>query len=287
MLLPEYCLRLVHLMEQSEYRDIAVAQTPYSAFPGSATRLERIAGATTDLQHIVHQGMTYYDATFWVGANAVLRKRALDDIGETSYIGDWEIRRYIQDRTVIEDTESTIDLGIHGWRLLNYPERWATARRPPDFGSLCIQRRRWANGGLLILPKLRRQSRARRPQGERNRFSELFLRLNYMASISWSSISLLVLLAYPFNAELISPLLGLVALPYFLAMASDLRYCGYKRLDVLRIYGFNLILLPVNLAGRISSWCRASPARRRLRADPEGAQPHRRPGVLSSSRPTC
>ena len=63
-------------------RTSAIAQTPYSAFPGSATRLERIAGATTDLQHIVHQGLTYYDATFWVGANAVIRKRALDDIVE-------------------------------------------------------------------------------------------------------------------------------------------------------------------------------------------------------------
>ncbi len=71
---------------------MAIAQTPYSAFPGAATRLERIAGATTDLQHIVHQGLTYYDATFWVGANAVIRKKALDQIAETSYIGDWEIR---------------------------------------------------------------------------------------------------------------------------------------------------------------------------------------------------
>jgi cellulose synthase/poly-beta-1,6-N-acetylglucosamine synthase-like glycosyltransferase len=253
VLLPEYCLRLVHLLEQSEYRDAAIAQTPYSAFPGSSTRLERIAGATTDLQHIVHQGLTYYDATFWVGANAVIRKRALDDIVETSYIGDWEIRHYIRDRTVIEDTESTIDMGIHGWRLYNVPERLSYSATPPDFGSLSIQRRRWANGGLLILPKLRRMSRARRAKGQRTRFGELFLRWNYMASICWSSASLLILLAFPFAATLISPLLGLVALPYFLAMASDLRYCGYKRLDVLRIYGFNLVLLPVNLAGTLSS----------------------------------
>jgi len=253
VLLPEYCLRLVHLLEQSEYREMAIAQTPYSAYPGSATRLERIAGATTDLQHIVHQGLTYYDATFWVGANAVIRKKALDQIAESSYIGDWEIKHYIRDRTVIEDTESTIDMGIHGWRLFNVPERMSYSATPPDFGSLCIQRRRWANGGLLILPKLHRQSRARKSQGRRTRFGELFLRWNYMASICWSSVSLLVLLAFPFSAALISPLLGLIALPYFLAMASDLRYCGYKRLDVLRIYGFNLVLLGVNLAGTISS----------------------------------
>jgi cellulose synthase/poly-beta-1,6-N-acetylglucosamine synthase-like glycosyltransferase/chitodextrinase len=253
MLLPEYCLRLVHLLEQSEYSDVSIAQTPYSAYPGSATRLERIAGATTDLQHIVHQGLTYYDATFWVGANAVIRKKALDQIAESSYIGDWEIKHYIRDRTVIEDTESTIDMGIHGWRLFNVPERMSYSATPPDFGSLSIQRLRWANGGLLILPKLRRQSRSRRRLGQRTRFGELFLRWNYMASICWSSVSLLVLLAFPFSATLISPLLGLVALPYFAAMASDLRYCGYKRLDVLRIYGFNLVLLPVNLAGTLSS----------------------------------
>ena len=49
VLLPEYGLRMVHLMEQPEHRGVAVAQTPYSAFPNAATRLERIAGATTDL----------------------------------------------------------------------------------------------------------------------------------------------------------------------------------------------------------------------------------------------
>jgi cellulose synthase/poly-beta-1,6-N-acetylglucosamine synthase-like glycosyltransferase len=133
VLLPEYCLRLVHLLKQQEYQDMAIAQTPYSAFPGSATRLERIAGATTDLQHIVHQGLTYYDATFWVGANAVIRKKALDQIAETAYISDYEVKHYIKDRTVIEDTESTIDMRLHGWRLFNYPERpsySATTRSP-------------------------------------------------------------------------------------------------------------------------------------------------------------
>ncbi|HAP77263.1 MAG TPA: cellulose synthase, partial [Acidimicrobiaceae bacterium] len=253
VLLPEYCARLLYLMEQNGFADVAVAQTPYSSYPGAATRVERIAGATTDVQHIVHQGMTHYDATFWVGANALLRKRALDDIVTIDHEGNWEVRRYIQDRTVIEDTESTIDLGINGWSLYNYPERLSYSSTPPDFGSLCIQRQRWANGGLLILSRLREKARARRSQGERNRFGELFLRANYMASIFWASICLLILLIYPFNAGLLKPILPLIALPYFAMMASDLKYCGYKRLDVLRIYGFNLILLPVNLSGTFAS----------------------------------
>jgi hypothetical protein len=247
------CIRLVYLLERPENSRIAVAQSPYSAFPGAATRLERIAGATNDLQHIIHQGMTYHSASFWVGANAILRKQALDDIKVVEHIDEFEIYRYISDRTVIEDTESTIDLAAKGWALHNYPERLAYSATPPDFGSLCIQRHRWANGGLLILANLMRAVRARRKRGERTSIGEMLLRLNYMGSICWSSLSVLCLIVLPFNGHLISPLTYAIAAPYFIAMAVDLHYCGYKRLDAARIYGFNLLLLPVNLAGSFSS----------------------------------
>ncbi|GHO98984.1 glycosyl transferase [Reticulibacter mediterranei] len=253
ILLREYCLRLVYFLQQPDNARVAVTQTPYSSFRGAATRIERLAGGTTDIQHILHQGMSYYGATFWVGANAVIRKRALDDIAETEWVGGFEVRRFIQDRTVIEDTESSIDLTLHGWSLVNYPERLSYSATPPDFGSLIVQRRRWANGGLLILPKLWAQTRERKHRGELVSRTEILLRLNYMASITWASFSLIFMLAYPFDGRLLSPFVVLAALPYFISMASDLKYCGYKRTDVLRIYGFNLILLPVNLAGVLKS----------------------------------
>jgi cellulose synthase/poly-beta-1,6-N-acetylglucosamine synthase-like glycosyltransferase len=253
VLLPEYCERIVYLLEQQQHERVAVGQTPYSAYPGAPTRVERVAGATTDVQHILHQGLTYYDATFWVGANAIVRKRALDEIMTVEHRGELEVRTYISDRTVIEDTDASMDLGIAGWSLLNYPERLSYSSTPPDFGALCVQRRRWANGGLLIMRKLRSQAHARRSRGERMRFSEWFLRLNYMASISWSSLGLVLMLAYPFNNRLLSFFTVGAAMPYFLMMATDLERCGYKRLDVLRIYAFNLALLPVNMAGTLSS----------------------------------
>ena len=109
--------------------------------------------------------MTYYDATFWVGANAVIRKAALDDICVVSTEGTRTVKTYIQDRTVIEDTESSIDLGYFGWHLVNYPERLSYSATPPDFGSLVVQRRRWANGGLLIIGKFFRIVHARHQQG--------------------------------------------------------------------------------------------------------------------------
>ncbi len=253
ILLRDYCLRLVYFLEQPDNARVAVTQTPYSSFRGAATRIERLAAATTDIQHILHQGMSQYGATFWVGANAVIRKRALEDIVESEWVGGFEIKRYIQDRTVIEDTESSVDLGLHGWTLSNYPERLSYSATPPDFGSLIVQRRRWANGGLLILPKFWKQLRQRKTRSEFISRVEVLLRVNYMASIAWASFGLIFLLAFPYDSRLLSPFVLLAALPYFLGMASDLKYCGYKRTDVLRIYGFNLILLPVNLAGVLKS----------------------------------
>ena len=61
---------------------------------------------------------------------------------------------YIQDTTVIEDTGATIDLARQGWRVENYPARLSYSATPSDFGALAVQRRRWANGGLIILPNL-------------------------------------------------------------------------------------------------------------------------------------
>jgi cellulose synthase/poly-beta-1,6-N-acetylglucosamine synthase-like glycosyltransferase len=252
VLLKEYCLRLVYFLQQPDNADVAVTQTPESSFRGAGNRIERLSGATTDIQHILHQGMTEYGATFWVGANAVIRKRAIMDIVEEEWVGGFKVSRFIQDRTVIEDTESSIDLAGHGWRLINYPERLSYSATPPDFGSLIVQRRRWANGGLLILPKL---FFGKNGKNENLNISKigLLLRINYMASITWASFGLVFLLAYPYDGRLLSPLVLLAALPYFWAQAVDLKYNGYNYSDILRIYGFNLILLPVNLAGVIKS----------------------------------
>lgn len=247
VLLPEYCLRLTHRLNQPGFEDVAVIQTPYSSYPGGATRVERISAATTDIQHVLHQGMTYFDATFWVGANAILRREALADIETIDNSGVWPVKRYISDHTVIEDTESSIDLVASGWRLHNYNERLSYSATPPDFGSLCIQRQRWANGGLLILPKLRHcLKKGVDPVG-------MMLRLNYMASIAWASVGLMVMLLWPFGDRLLSPLVIAMAVPYFAAMSSDLKRCGFKRIDVVRIYAFNLLMLPVNLVGSAKS----------------------------------
>lgn len=253
MLLRDYCLRLVEHLEQPGNERVAVTQTPYSSYRGAPTRIERLAGATTDIQHIQHQGMTYYHATFWVGANAVIRTEALEDIAHTETVGGFPITTYIQDRTVIEDTESSIDISAHGWTLENYPERLSYSATPPDFGSLVVQRRRWANGGLIIWPKLASLVAARHRRRQPVLLREVLLRTNYMASITWASFGLLFLLAYPYDSRLLSVWVFLAAVPYFCCMGADLRYSGYRFWDIFSIYGFNLVLLAVNLAGVLKS----------------------------------
>lgn len=105
----------------------------------------------------------------------------------------------------------------------------------------------------MILPKLRTHWSAQRERSEKRSWIELGLRLNYLASITWSTIGVMLLLAYPYRSHLLSVFVVLMAAPYFIAMASDLKRCGYKRTDVVRVYGFNLVMIPVNAAGVLQS----------------------------------
>lgn len=246
-----YARHLVGKAEQSGNEQMAVVQTPYSSIPGAPTAIERAAGATTDIQYIVHQGFTWLNATFWVGANAVLRKRALDSIRTDQEEDGYAIPTFIQDRTVIEDTESTIDLVAEGWLLHNEPQRLAYSATPPDFGSLVIQRRRWANGGLLILPKLVRLGLRR---GD-NRFGwiELFVRAHYLVSPALSSLGMLSLIFLPLSKEYASPWLAVAGLPYLALYWRDLVKSGYSHKEYARVFALNWLLVPINLAGVLKS----------------------------------
>lgn len=247
----DYAARLIHQLDQPDNKRVAVIQTPYSAIPGAPGLLERIAGATTDIQYIIHQGFTRYRATFWVGANALIRKKALEDIVTVDTERGFVVSRYIQDRTVIEDTESSVDLVDRGWSLLNYPERLAYSATPPDFGALLIQRRRWANGGLIIFPKLLRYL-FRRPRNM-SKVSEGLVRSHYLTSITAVNVGLVLLFTYPFQDSMTTWWLPLTAVPYFFLYGRDLVSLNYRWSDLLRVYALNLALIPVNLGGVLKS----------------------------------
>ncbi|WP_271671125.1 glycosyltransferase family 2 protein [Bradyrhizobium sp. CCBAU 51627] len=246
IILPGYITKLVSIMEADSR--IAIAQTPYSAYPNPSSVLERVAGATTDIQYLVHQGFTAFNATFWVGANAVLRYAALDEIRTMVEERGHTVPIFIQDKTLIEDTGSTVDLVARGWRLYNHPERLAYSATPPDFGALVIQRRRWANGGLIIFPGVLELWRGRAAG-----WLETLIRSHYLLSPALANIGLLLLLVVPFGREFSNVWFPIAAAPYYLLYGRDLVRCGYKGRDILRVYALTLLLIPINLAGVYSS----------------------------------
>jgi cellulose synthase (UDP-forming) len=252
LLICDYALRLVNYLEKKGNERVAVIQTPYSSIPGAQSSLERLAGATTDIQYIIHQGFTLFQATYWVGANAVLRKKALDSIVRWDKERGFKVARYVSDRTVIEDTESTIDLVDKGWTLHNYPRRLSYSATPPDYGSLLIQRRRWANGGLIILPKLLMHL-AKQIHRPHYSIPAGFMRIHYLFSIAVVSMGTAILLFYPFKDTAMHLSIFFMAVSYYSIYSRDLTQIGYQARDIFRIYALNLLLLPINLGGVLKS----------------------------------
>ena len=150
----DYALRLVPALEGPGNERVAVAQTPYTAIPHAPIAIERAAAASTDALFFNHQGMAQLGASFWVGASALIRRTALLDIAISREERGHKVPVYIDDTILIEDAAATVDLLRKGWRVHHDPARLAYSATPANFGALLIQRRRWANGGLLILPRL-------------------------------------------------------------------------------------------------------------------------------------
>lgn len=250
MLKPEYALVLVHEMMKPGNERMAVAQTPYNTIPNAPGLLERVSGATTDSQYINHQGLTHFGATYWVGANALLRVKALGDIRHDMEERGFDMPVFIHNRTVIEDTESTVDLIACGWSLYNYPERLAYSATPPDFGSLLIQRRRWANGGLIILPKLVRYLFTK---PSIKKFKAGFFQVHYLISLALINFGILASFLHSFQGCIDRTWLVGLIIPWAVLYTRDLAYNGYRKRDLLYVTVLNIVLVPVNLGGVLKS----------------------------------
>lgn len=248
----DYALRLTHVLENPGNERIGLIQTPYIAIPNSPITIERVASATTDLHYVVQQGVSHFEAAYWVGPNSLIRRSALDDIMVESLERGHTVKSFIQDLTLIEDTGSTIDLIRKGWFLHNYFDRLAYSATPADFGALLIQRRRWANGGLLLLPALMRYL-FESPVFSLRRLVEGYLRVFTLISPTLITIATLILIFSSFDDRVLIWWLPLVAVPYYILLAGDLRNAGYGLRDLPRVYAMNLLLLPIVLGGVFQS----------------------------------
>jgi cellulose synthase/poly-beta-1,6-N-acetylglucosamine synthase-like glycosyltransferase len=261
LMVHDYALRLIHLMEQPENQRVAIAQSPHRAMPDSPILLERAVAAQTDLQRMLCQGSAHYGAAFWVGGSAVMRRAALEDVCEPAVERGYPIKKYIQDRTLVEDTESSLSFLAKGWSIHNYLDPLTYSVIPGDFGALIVQRRRWSSGGLLNLPSL--GSYLRKAEQRWKKIPEASLRFHYLASTT-VNLGMLVLPLVVTSDNSLSGWFLLSALVYYTFYARDLFSCGYAWIDLPRVYALNLMLIPVSINGIVNSirqwWTERKPA---------------------------
>lgn len=88
---------------------------------------------------VVQCGLDRWNAAFFCGSAAVLRREALDEVGGFSGI------------TITEDCETALELHAKGWRSLYVDKPLIGGLQPESFGDFIGQRSRWCRGMMQIL----------------------------------------------------------------------------------------------------------------------------------------
>ncbi len=88
---------------------------------------------------IIQRGLDKWDASFFCGSAAVLRRMALDTTNG------------FQGRSITEDAETAITLHAEGWHSAYVDKPLIAGLQPATFASFIGQRSRWAQGMMQIL----------------------------------------------------------------------------------------------------------------------------------------
>jgi cellulose synthase (UDP-forming) len=103
-----------------------------------------------------------YNAAYWIGTNAIIRRKAIDSVGGFAI------------ESVTEDLLTSIKLHENGWKIIYINESRASGLAPVNASQYFIQRRRWAQGAIQVLMK-------NNPLFSRNLTGKQ--RLSYLASV--------------------------------------------------------------------------------------------------------
>jgi cellulose synthase (UDP-forming) len=89
--------------------------------------------------NLIMPGKDHYNAAFFCGTGAVLRRAALEPYGG------------ILTQTITEDLHTSIVLHSDGWKSAYVHETLVTGLAPMDLKSYALQRLRWAEGNLKVM----------------------------------------------------------------------------------------------------------------------------------------
>jgi cellulose synthase (UDP-forming) len=113
---------------------------------------------------VICPGKDRHGAAFWCGSAALIRRRALIEIGG------------VATETIAEDFHTTIRLQRHGWRSRYHDEVLVQGLAPHDLDGYLLQRDRWARGNLAVftLPESPLRARELQPLQRLSYFASLF-----------------------------------------------------------------------------------------------------------------
>ncbi len=118
---------------------VALVQTPHDFSNRDSVQHTRPAVHEQSLFYdVLAPGKDRYDAMFWCGSAAVIRRAALVGVGG------------VLTKTVAEDFHTTIAMHARGWKSRYHPEVLVQGLAPHDLGAFLLQRERWARGNLRV-----------------------------------------------------------------------------------------------------------------------------------------
>jgi cellulose synthase (UDP-forming) len=88
---------------------------------------------------VIQKGLDNWNASFFCGSAAVLRREALQEVGGFSGV------------SITEDCETSVDLHSRGWNSVYVDKPMIAGLQPETFASFIEQRSRWCRGMIQIL----------------------------------------------------------------------------------------------------------------------------------------
>jgi len=205
---------------------VAFVQTPQAFYNTDSVMFRRRRGGRrpwteSDMFYESMQiAKNRWNASFYVGTNAVLRRSALDDVGGFAT------------GTVTEDIHTAVRLHARGWRSVYLPERLAYGLEAQNVKEFYSQRRRWAVGGLVLLFRLRDSPLRKRGLTVHQRLQYLHATFGHL-----SGVQRLV--------HLVAPIVVLATL----TSPVDVPYAGFTAL-FLGYFAFSLAITLIYARGR-------------------------------------
>ncbi len=138
---------LVDLLGYFQDPKVALAQAPQSyynldSFQHGPPNLRSGGRAPWHEQSVffdaVLPGRDRWNAVFWCGSTAIVRRTALEEMGG------------VDTRTITEDMHTAMGLHANGWKTVYHDRELALGIAPDDADAFLLQRLRWAQGAAQV-----------------------------------------------------------------------------------------------------------------------------------------